>query len=67
MTSQMRKQSRPNQDIREFAKNSGVLQWQIAEKIGITEFTFTRWMRHELSDDAKATIIQAIKDISKDK
>ena len=55
---------RRNEDIREAIKTSGLFQWQIAEQIGVTEFTFTRWLRGVLSDERKERILSAIAELS---
>lgn len=49
-----------NSDVREKAKKSGVRFWQIAEAIGVSEPTFTRLMREEMSEQKKAMIYKAI-------
>ena len=53
-----------NETVREAIKKSRLYQWQIAEKIGISEFTFTRWLRSELSDERKELILKAIAELS---
>ncbi|MFR6395099.1 MAG: hypothetical protein ACLUNQ_08475 [Oscillospiraceae bacterium] len=37
--------SKPNADIRTAIRESNLCQYQVAEKIGVSEFTFIRWMR----------------------
>lgn len=56
--------SKPNADIRTAIKESSLCQYQVAEKIGVSEFTFIRWMRNELSDERKQRILTAIKELS---
>lgn len=56
--------SKPNADIRAAIKESSLCQYQVAEKIGVSEFTFIRWMRNELSDERKQRILAAIKELS---
>lgn len=56
-----------NLDIREETKKAGVYLWEIAEYCGISEFTLTRKLRHELPDDQKRKLLQAITEISKRK
>lgn len=34
-----------NVDVQQQIKKSGVRQWKVAEALGVTEFTFSRWMR----------------------
>ena len=54
-----------NQEIRTSAKKSGVPFWKIALEIGVSEPTFTRKMRLELSDEEKTKILDIIKKLSK--
>lgn len=56
--------SKPNADIRTAIRESVLCQYQVAEKIGVSEFTFIRWMRNELSDERKQRILAAIKELS---
>lgn len=53
-----------NQDIREAIKKAGVRYWQVATKCNISDTTFTRRLRHELPDEEKAKIFEAIKLLS---
>ena len=53
----------PNNDIRLRAAGAGVKLWQIAERLGITDSSFSRRLRHELADDEKARIISIIEQI----
>lgn len=53
-----------NQTVREEAKKKGVKLWQIAEHLGISEPTMTRWMRTELSAQKENMILNAIDKIA---
>lgn len=53
-----------NEQIRIVMHRSGVKQWEVAEQLGISEFTYSRWLRSELPDDKKVQILQAISDVS---
>jgi predicted DNA-binding transcriptional regulator AlpA len=50
-----------NQDIKEAKKD--VPDWAIAEKLGISENSFYRWIRKELTIEKKVMIMQAIKEL----
>ena len=50
-----------NQEIRNAIKAAGVKQWQVAKQCGVTEYTFIRWLRDELSEERKKAIYAAIK------
>lgn len=56
--------SEPNTDIRTAIKEKQLCQYQVAEKIGISEFTFVRWLRKELSEERKQQILTAINELS---
>lgn len=53
-----------NQEIRETAKNKKVRLWQIADKLGISEPTMTRKLRHELTKKEKKRIIKIINELA---
>ena len=53
-----------NQDIRKAIKDSKHYAYEVAEIIGVSEFTLTRWLRRELSADKKAAIIAAVKELT---
>lgn len=52
-----------NLDIREAAKAAGVKLWKIAEKLNITDATFSRKLRKELNDEDKAQIMCIIAEL----
>jgi ribosomal protein L20 len=49
-----------NQDIREEINCSGIKYWMIAEKLGISDVTFSRRLRKELPINEKQKISQII-------
>lgn len=53
----------PNKDIR--VALIGYKNYQVAEVLGVTEFTFCRWLRKELSSERREQIIAAIEKLSK--
>ena len=52
-----------NTDIRKTAQRSGVRLWEVAERLGIADSTFSRKLRHELPDAEKQRIFAIIDDI----
>lgn len=52
-----------NLDVRDAAKGAGVFLWEIAEKLGVSEPTFIRCLRKELSDARKAKVFATIEEI----
>lgn len=56
-----------NLDIRRAIENANVPYWQVAAKIGITDSTFSRWLRFELPESKKRMIYKAIDSLRKDR
>lgn len=52
--------SKTNQEVREALQNKGMKQWELADMLGISEFTLTRWLRKELTEDKKELLLKAI-------
>ena len=54
-----------NREIKEKMKAANVHQWQVAKEIGISEYTFCRWLRDEpLQEDRKQLILEAVEKLS---
>lgn len=51
-----------NQDIRIAIKSTGLHQWQIADRLSISENTMSRKLRKELPEEEKQIIYTAIKE-----
>lgn len=49
-----------NLEIRTQMRKADVRQWEVADCMGISEFTLTRWLRKELSQEQKTDISKAI-------
>jgi len=54
-----------NKDIRDAIKAAWLYQWQVAEACGVSEWTFVRWLRHELSEERREAVFKAIEKLSK--
>lgn len=52
-----------NFELRQKVENSGIFYWQIAEKLGVSDATLCRWLRHELSNEKKSQIFAAITEL----
>lgn len=50
-----------NLEIRRALLEAGVKQWQVAEKLGISESSFSKLLRKELTDEKKNEVLNAIK------
>lgn len=53
-----------NQAIREAAKKSSVFLWEVAEALGINEFSLSRKLRHELPADETERILGIIAELA---
>ena len=49
-----------NEMIRKALKDSGMKQWELAEMLGISEFTLSRKLRNELPQEEKDRILNLI-------
>ncbi|WP_223596692.1 hypothetical protein [Neobacillus bataviensis] len=53
-----------NLEIRDYKKH--IPNWLIAEKLGIHENTFYRWMRLEMTESMRSQVIAAIDEVKKE-
>lgn len=49
-----------NSVIRTALKEAAVYQWMVAEELKIQESAFSRKLRHELPDDEREKVLEAI-------
>lgn len=56
-----------NLDIREEIKQARLKMWQVAETCGYSDTQFSKNLRHELSNEEKSKVRQAIKKLQKEK
>ena len=50
-------------EIKQEIIGAGVRLWKVADKLGISDFTFSRKLRHTFTEEEHAKIVQAIEDI----
>lgn len=60
-------ENKTNMRIRIAKKMKGVYQYELAEALGISEYTLTRKLRKELDEEEEAKILKEIDNISKKK
>lgn len=53
-----------NQRIRQAMKDTGMYYWKLADLLGITNWTLSVWMRHEMPEEKQEKILQMIKEES---
>ena len=53
-----------NKEIREAAKGAGVRLWQVAERIGVADATFSRKLRREVPPQEKKHILDVIDEVA---
>lgn len=56
-----------NLEIRQKAKEKGVLLWEVADTLKISEATMTRKLRKELTPKEKSQIFEIIEKLAKEK
>ena len=55
--------SRCNQDVRKAFSGAGLKQWQVAEALKVSEFQFSRELRHELTPERKKQVFAVIAEL----
>ena len=56
-----------SEELKHLASSKRVPIWMIADKLGISENTLFRWLRHDLPDDKQQQILKAINDVVTDR
>ena len=56
-----------NNDITIACIKSGVMKYEVANKLGITDSSFSRKLRNKLSKEEKNKILKIISELSKEK
>ena len=52
-----------NETIRATMKANNIYIWMVADELGVSEWTLCRWLRHQVSKELEAKILEAIKQI----
>lgn len=55
-----------NKILRKKIKEENLYHWQIADAIGVSEGTFCKWLRRELSPEKELLILDAITKLRKE-
>lgn len=50
-------------DVRAILNENGLRQWELAEAIGISEYTLCKRLRRDLSADFEEEVLQAIEQL----
>ena len=56
-----------NSNIRNAARIANIPQWKIADALGISEATLTRWLRFQLSPERENKVMEVIDQLSREK
>lgn len=57
----MRGDNMQNTDIRHAISAAGLKHWEVADALGISEATLTRWLRRDLPEEKRGDILATIK------
>lgn len=52
-----------NAEIREILRKRRIRHYEVADRLGISEYTFCKWLRTELPPDKREEVLEAIKKI----
>lgn len=55
-----------NRTVRKAAMTAGISLWQIAEKLGVSESTFHRWLRNPLPAEVEQKCLNAIHELERE-
>lgn len=55
---------RANEQIRKAANEKGVNLWEIAERFGVNDTTFSRWMRKDFLPDRRDQALKFVDEIA---
>ncbi len=55
-----------NRTVRKAAMTAGVSLWQVAEKLGVSESTFHRWLRNPLPAEVEQKCLVAIQELDRE-
>ena len=56
-----------NDELKNYANSKKVKLWQVAEKFGVVDNTFSRWLRKEFTPERKKLFKQYVDEIAKEK
>lgn len=56
-----------NEDVRSKVGSYNLKLWQVAHKLGVTDVTFSKMLRLELSPEKKKEILDAIEELHKER
>lgn len=54
-----------NIEIRNAIFSNNIKKWEVANKLGVTDSTFSRMLRSEMSNEKKKEILNIIKNLKK--
>ncbi len=49
-----------NLDVRLKIKQNRLCHYEVAREMGVSEFTFCKWLREEMSEDKKKLVLSAV-------
>ena len=52
-----------NAEIREILRKKRIRHYEVAEQLGVSEYSFCKWLRSELPPDKREEVLEAIKKI----
>lgn len=55
-----------NNNLRKVIKEKGLMHWQVALRLGVSEQTLVRWLRVPLTADKEAAVLAAVEELSKE-
>ena len=53
-----------NAEVRAALKERGLRYWELADRLGISPYTLSVWLRHELPPEKKRRILKVIEEVA---
>ena len=54
-------------DVHTVLKKNRIYQWEVARELGIADYTLSRWLRKDLSEEQVKSILEAINRIREER
>lgn len=55
-----------NKEVRTRIKQARLMNWEVAEKVGISDSRFSVWLRTPLNDERKKRVLKAIDELTEE-
>lgn len=54
-----------NKEIKDYIKSKNISMWRVAERLGISDSSFSRMLRYEITAEKRAEIYEIVNELAK--